>query len=740
MSRRGPRAAVLVLLLPALAALAAQPQFWKIEGSRDFLDGELEGLAVDSEGRVRLAPASRLLYDTEAPAIWCLARDAKGAVYAGTGNDGKIFKIEAGKGVVFYDAAELEVHALAFGPDGRLYAGTSPDGKVYAIDAAGKADVFYDPSDKYIWALAFDRQGNLFVATGSDAKVHRVDKQGKGQVVLTSPETHITALAVGAGGEVLAGSAPGGIVYRIDTSLKLSVLHDSAYREVKALAFGANGTAYAAVIDGREREDSARPPTPPLAPPLPAAAAPEGFSAEAVVIAQAPLAAPTPRAAEAPRSGIRGAVLLISPTGEADTLWSSSDEMPFSLVNADDGVLVGTGPRGKLFEIKDDRSWTMLGTFPGEQVTGLLRNGAATSVAVSNPGKVFSLEAGSGAKGSFLSKVKDSETVSAWGRLRFSATAPQGSEVQVQTRAGNTKAPDTTWTDWSAPVPMREGGEIAGGRARFLQVRATLIGKNGVSPVLDSIQSAYLQRNLRPIVLSVTVNPPGEVFQKPIAATGEIEILGLEPGQGVEPRPGASPTPRPPLGFPPFGRRLYQRGIQTFTWRAEDPNGDQLVYDVSYRPVGDTNWRPLRKGLTDAVLAWDTSTVPNGRYVVRVTASDAPSNPENLALTGDKASVPFDVDNTPPTIQATLVQRSPARVRVVVRDDSSLIRKAEYAIDGGRWQEVHPTDGINDSLEETYEIVPHDLSPGTHVLVVRASDLLGNTATARVEVSGPTGR
>ena len=38
--------------------------------------------------------------------------------------------------------------------------------------------------------------------------------------------------------------------------------------------------------------------------------------------------------------------------------------------------------------------------------------------------------------------------------------------------------------------------------------------------------------------------------------------------------------------------------------------------------MNDTRWRLLRKGLTDAVLAWDTSTVPNGRYVIRVTVSD----------------------------------------------------------------------------------------------------------------------
>jgi len=727
---------VLLGLVAALGALAAQPQFWKLEGARDFLEGELEGLSVDSEGRVKLAPALTLLHDTEAPTIWCLARDAKGAVYAGTGNDGKIFRVVGGKGALFFDAPELEVHALAAGPDGKLYAGTSPDGKVYAIDASGKADTFYDPPDKYIWALAFDKQGNLFVATGAEAKIHRVDKQGKAQVILTSPETHITALAVDSSGGLVAGSAPGGVIYRVDPALKVSVLHDSAFREVKSIATGGDGTIYAAAIDGRS-EDTSRPPVTAI-PTAPAVGAPEGFASDSAVLAQVgPPASPSPRASDAPRGPMRGAVLRLMPTGEVDTLWSSSEDTPFALERRPDGLLLGTGNKGKLYRIQDDRSWTMVTTLQGEQITALAASGASTIVALSNPGKVFSLEPGSASRGSFVSKVKDSETNSAWGRLRWEALTPPGTEVQIQTRTGNTGAPDNTWSEWSPAYAQRDGSAVTSGRARFIQLKVALVGKAGATPVLDAVQTAYLQRNQRPSVTSVTVYPPGEVFQRPLApATGELEILGLEAGQNVDMRPSPQATPRPSLGLSLFGRRLYQRGIQTFSWRGEDPNGDPLVYEVFYRPALESSWRPLRKGLTDAVLAWDTSTVPNGRYVLKIVASDAPGNPEPLALTGDKESEPFDVDNTAPVVQATLAQRAPARVRVVVRDESSLIRKTEWALDGGRWQEIHPLDGINDALEESYDITPSELTPGPHVLVIRATDSLGNVASARVELAG----
>ena len=75
------------------------------------------------------------------------------------------------------------------------------------------------------------------------------------------------------------------------------------------------------------------------------------------------------------------------------------------------------------------------------------------------------------------------------------------------------------------------------------------------------------------------------------------------------------------------------------------------------------------------------------------------------------------------------------RIRVLVRDDASPVRKLELSTDAGRWEEVHPADGIADSLEESYEIpLPAAPSPGPRIVVLRATDSLGNVATARVDV------
>jgi hypothetical protein len=143
----------------------------------------------------------------------------------------------------------------------------------------------------------------------------------------------------------------------------------------------------------------------------------------------------------------------------------------------------------------------------------------------------------------------------------------------------------------------------------------------------------------------------------------------------------------------------------------------------------------LRKGVKEPVLAWDTTAMPDGRYLVRVTASDAPDNPPALALAGHKDSSSFEVDNAPPTLVASLVSGRAGRVRAIARDAGSRIQRLEFSVDAGRWQQVYPLDGINDSSEETYEFaIPSNGGAAPRVVVLRVSDRLGNVATGRVDV------
>jgi hypothetical protein len=316
--------------------------------------------------------------------------------------------------------------------------------------------------------------------------------------------------------------------------------------------------------------------------------------------------------------------------------------------------------------------------------------------------------------------------VAAWGTIRWRAQAPTGTRVDISTRSGNTRTPDETWSDWAPAYTNQSGSAISSPRARYLQWRAMLTGARGESPLLTSVSAAYLPRNLRPRVTSITIHPPGTVFQRPFPT--DPEIAGFD-GDLPDRRTAAAG------GSPNLGRRVYQKGLLTFVWRAEDDNKDDLTYDVFYRREGETSWKLLKRNVVDdPIVVWDTTSVPNGSYLLRVVASDAASNSPSTALTGALESSTFDIDNAPPEITISSVRRDGARLvlEFEVRDEYSAVQRADYSLDGDRWQTIYPKDGIADSRVEQFELVLEGEAAARGV-ILRAADALNNVASARGE-------
>ena len=711
----------LLLALLGAQAFAVQPQFLRLSAMRDFMEGEIEGLSIDSTGRLSLAPAVTAGPDLGAPAVWAVAVDPQGVLYAATGNDGKILKIENRTTQTFFDASEPEVQALAMGPDGRLYAATNPEGKVYAIDKAGKSTVFFDPAERYIWALAFDTQGRLWVATGGEGKIYRVDAKGQSTQILTSQDAHVTSLAIAPSGGVFAGSSPSGLVYAIDAKDNVRVLYDSSYREVKAILPLPNGSVYVALVDGRLEIPAPRPtPSPsPAASPAAEGAVTTSTAIEVFAFPAAPRANDTPRGGSGPA---RGAIFLVTATGDADQLWSG-DESPFFLFKRNDAVLFGTGSKGRVYEVRDDRTYTLVRTMPQEQLTAAapLPSGDM-AIASSNPGRLSYLSTRREAKGTFTSAARDFDNVAQVGALEVSAPSPS---VAYELRTGNAAAPDTTWSNWEPVTPGKAPARAP--QARFAQIRATLNG-GPENPSLSWLQLAYMQRNIRPLVREMTLYPAGDAFQKAgSGGSGESDIAGLHSGAPeIKPFPVTSSRSTDSASL---GRKVFFKSLRTLTWRAEDANGDTLKYDVLYRTESATTFTKLREGLEDPVFTWDTATVPSGRYVFRVIARDHSSNPEGRGLSYEKDTEAFDVDNDPPTITATVTGNL---VKVVVTDALSPVRKAEWAKEAGTWTDLTPVDGLADSREETFEF---RVEGTPAAIVIRATDAFGNVALSRVTMT-----
>lgn len=739
------RACVAAALIACGVGLAAStPKFFLSATQSDFLKGDVENLAIDSRGQLTLGPATELIYETPSPFLWTVTPAPDGSLFIGTGNDGRVYRVDPqGAGRPFFDANELEVHAMAPAPNGGLYVATSPDGRIYKVDRNGTATTFFDPDDKYIWALATDATGTLFVGTGEKGVVYKVTADGKGAAFYQTKATHATALAVDRAGNLLVGTESPGRVLRIDADGKGFMLLDTPFQEIRTLRFDDKGTLFVAAVNGRAGATltpsvavgDPAPASDPNRAPVPTVTVTTEITAVAVVENPGTAAQTTTRV---DARGAKGAVYQIVPDGLWDLLWESREDLPYDLnFDAEKRLIIATGTKGKIFRLEGNPLQpTLLARASAQQVTALYHDARGRLYyATANPGKLYRLSASRAAQGTYESEVRDAQMVSTWGTLSWRGALPAGSKIELATRSGNSETPDDTWSPW-APAPIAaDGAPISSPKARYLQWKATLSG-TGDGPILTSVTAAYLQRNLRPQVRSVTVHPPGIVFQKPYT-TGDPDLAGFE-NQSTPDRKltQAAQNSGQASGSAALGRRTYQKGLETVVWRAEDDNDDELSYEVQYRREGDTTWHTLRSGLTEAILVWDTTTLPNGTYFIRIVASDAPSNAAGVSLTGDLESSAFEVDNTAPVITMTGVRAEGARTVATfdVKDDHSPILRVEWSDDGQLWRGAFPVDGIADSKNERYSVTV-DGAVSQRGLTVRVTDAMNNVSSAQVDVT-----
>ncbi|MGB7718323.1 MAG: hypothetical protein WBL65_00395 [Bryobacteraceae bacterium] len=728
-----------VLCLLASALFAGQTRTWSQGEFADFEKGIVKNLSLRSDGQLTLAPLSRELFDTSSAYLWALARDSKGNLYAGGGNGAKLYRIPPdGKGKLLADLDALEIHAIAVDSKDRVYAATTPDGKVYRIAGNGKPEVFYDPKSKYIWALAFDSQGNLLVATGDPGEIHRVAPDGKGSMFFKSDETHVRSMTIDASGNAIIGTEPGGLVMRVSPAGEGFVLYQTPKREVTAVAVAGNGSIYAAAVGAKQAALPAPAPAPVAPTPAvatvtvnaPGTAVPGPGGTPARPMAQPPASLGAP-------AGVSGGseVYRIEPNGNPRRIWSHEQDVVYAI--AFDGAgraVLGTGNKGNVYRIESPTLWTALLTVPATQVTAFQagREGRLYA-ATGNTGKVYEIGQGLEREGTIESDVFDAGMYSLWGRLSFEANL-NGGQVAIAARSGNLDQPQKNWSPFSPPITETKGGRVSAPAARFAQWKATLTADgSGHSPELESVDLAYLPKNVEPRIEEIEMTPPNYKFPAPVTPlvstqqTLNLPPLGRRPAGGAPAISLDTTTTTPAMQF--------AKGYVGARWLASDPNGDALIYTVEIRGAGETEWKPLKDRVAEKYISWDSTAFPDGEYRLRITASDAPANPPSEALAASMESDAFWIDNTPPKITGLAATRTGGKleVRWHAADALNNITKAEYSLDGGEWTVVAPVTKLSDSPDLDYDLTI-DAGPGEHTIAVRVEDDYENLASDKVVV------
>ena len=738
----------------ASSSIADHTRRWRQSTYDEFLKGTAKGVAVRSDGHLELAPKFTAIADADASYLWSLKTDSTGTLYAGGGSPAKVFKFDgSGKPKIVFESTDLLAQCIAFDAKGTLFVGTSPDGKVYKVAANGEKSVFFEPKTKYIWDLAFGSDGTLFVATGDKGQIFAVSPDGKGDVYYDSDEAHIKNLAFDSKGNLLAGTEPNGRVLRIsrDNGKKSGeasgfVVYETAKREVTSLVVAADGNLYVSAIGDKSKGGQAGP----------SAVIQTAQGTTTITAAGAPggaIAAPFVAFPQA----ISSSIYRISAEGVPEEIWTSRDEVVYALgLNSDGRLLAGTGNNGSLLVIDGRGVYAQLAKSGSAQITGISRAvGGKVYLCTANPGKVFSLGPEYEAEGTFESQSFDAKLLSQWGRIEWwgpPATTGAGKpgkeskepRLEIFVRSGNTEDPGKEWSAWFGPYTSTDA-QIEAPAARFFQWKAVIHdGRPGDG--IDWVGVSYQPKNVAPVIDGIALQDAGVRAMAPAGMQGPVGNVALKQPPAANPTASTGVvviTTPPKFEAQPQG--LLQKGYQSVLWSAHDDNEDDLKYAVYFRGENQQNWLPLKENLDQKFYSWDTTSMPDGAYYLKIVASDGPSNPPAAALSTERESERFEVDNTNPTIgkiEASATGMNADRSQGVSYDfrftathPTSSIERAQYSVDGGEWILVAPDKGINDYKTESYAFTVHHLMPGEHTIAVRAYDRFDNVGSAKTTVA-----
>lgn len=705
---------IYIVLMSAGTAAAVKTSLWEQQQQEEFEAGTPKNLSLTSRGDVMLAPKIEGFTKLKENQVWALVEDSAGNLYAATGNEGKIYKISPGGpqqkvAELYYDSPEVTIYSLAVAADDTLYAGTGPDGLIYKItDATTPPQTMLSKGDKYVWALRFDDAGNLYAATGTDGKIYKITPEGESSVLFDAEEKNIMALLMVEDG-FYAGSSNNGIIYRVTADGTATVIYQAKEKEVRALAMDSQGNLYAAVVTSAPAEPSrgrrANGPPPPPSPPPPGGGPPEENASN---------------------------IYKIRPDGTAMPVWNSPEPLILAIVlESDTQILVGTGDKGKLYRVNLMTGDSVeLGKASANQVLAIHQvrrtsDSPRTLLATGNPGKLFTLTATHVEEGTLVSEVHNAQSLSRWGKLSWEGEMAEGTAVAFATRSGKTRKPDDTWSPWSDELTMAEGSQIASPDGQYIQWRAKFTTSDTMkTPVLKKVTLASVQTNIEPKFTSIEINDGSRTI-----------------GDKAYQR-----TRNPGSGLPPPGMRSSDSGMSNgsadapskkwkISWKVEDANEDTLQYTLYYKAVEETNWKRVKKELSKPNYEWDITSVADGRYTLKVVATDKLSNPVGWAKSAEKVSQPFDIDNTQPAvgaIQVTANGDGSYKIACEAMDAMSPLKKAVYKIDDDEhWKVIFPEDGIFDSKQEQLLLETGELEEGAHTIIIQVTDRAQNMAVRR---------
>jgi hypothetical protein len=424
-----------------------------------------------------------------------------------------------------------------------------------------------------------------------------------------------------------------------------------------------------------------------------------------------------------------------------------------------------------VYAINNDRVAPLENQLDVDILSLALGNDGTVYAGTGNVAEVYAaLPVGQQQSGSYESVVHDAKQRSRWGAVRWTAATPVGTTIALQTRSGNVAEPDATWSPWEAVSSDGEHARVTSPPGRYIQYRVNLTSSQpGVSPALRDIAITYLPKN----------QPPTVTFQSPAggerwarnqtvkwqAADPEKDTLNYQlfysrdngatwqplPG-GVSSSQGAAATSPPAAAAP--ARRTPPQSVEEVTAVLDSANppvpaelrasilaqakaaNDEWAQQAGAQPepAADT---PASAPSRETSKSVDTRNLPDGAYLLKVVATDRPSNSVD-SQTAEAISESFFVSNSAPVVT---VLKSPSangdgNVTLTGTAVQNLIPiiAVQYRVDNGEWLAAAPSDGIFDGRIENFVIAAGPLAKGSHIVEVKAFNAASLVASDKATI------
>ncbi len=726
---------ILILVSLLSPVHGASTRFWELDSFEGFQQGRFSGTGLSSEGVVK--PSISTEKDTiPARVVWDRAENIAGTM-VGSSQPAALYWLSKDDGATpqkVIDRPGMGFTALASVSE-KIYAGFTPGAIIYSGYEAEDFSQQVELEGEFVLAMLPDNQERgLFVGTGDPGRIYYLEP-GEEPQLLAELSDQIVLSLVELDDYLYAGTARG-MLYRqslVEPEEPIEAVYGFPRGEIRSMAVQ-NGSLYLGInrfqprngqLGNRgsseritremiERQMGQRD-----------AGAPVGEQA-AQYDGELTDHSPAPQAEQIDelfRETVRqrgeqtvdqlfeartgGLVVKFTPPDGMQLLLESERLEIFDLFATDTALYLGSGAEGRLVKIDRQHRKTVFYSTDQRQVTSLHgAGGKLQGFTTANGGVVYRVSKFEVGTASYLSPVFDAQLLSRWGEFASYVSGP----VRVRTRSGLTDQPGEEWSEWSAWEEKRFF-KITSKPARFLQFEMEFLSPEAE---LNRVEIARLASNQSPRIVEFEISPDPrqQIIFDDSKRLSEERIL----------RPSeAAPTE--------IFRRLVGDGEErqrTVRWEAVDPDGDQLIVSLYYRPLAAENWiklagpRQLADGKEDR---WDPRQFADGRYQLKLRVSDELSNPPGESFVVSRTIGPVVVDNSAPRVENLNYENGLVSFTAV--DQTSRIITVYYRLDGGDWKTLRSLDGMLDSRLEEFELLI-DQTESVELLEIMVIDASGN--------------